>query len=318
MSSVLRLTSDRLLPLALAAAVVGLLACKKSAPPADRGAGSAAGSAAGAAPDRAAAPDPAQIEGQKLEAAITCLNSHTERVFEVRAGYLSDVDPATGMPVRNTTINLMGLGSSEACERGIKAAAALTPAAPDLDRASAGYVAALAAFRAEWEALDAYYKKGGFTDDQGAGARALHPKVMAALDRFAAANRALHGAVGERNRQRHLAELKVREQRDGRNLEVIIGTLMLEAQTLLSHTDGPTPDATALAAQLTTYGALVDELDAYVSGHADEAARWGSLANIRNYSKAVLAAAKTVARDGSGRDEVVRQYNFLVDNVNRH
>ena len=39
---------------------------------------------------------------------------------------------------------------------------------------------------------------------------------------------------------------------------------------------------------------------------------------IRNYSKAVLAAAKTVARDGSGRDEVVRQYNFLVDNVNRH
>lgn len=316
MQFVMRLTSARLVPLALAAAVAALLACKKSAPPADRAAGSATGSA-GSAAGRAAAPDPAQIEGQKLEAAITCLNSHTERVFEVRAGYLSDVDPATGMPVRNTTINLMGLGSSEPCERGIKAAAALTPAVPDLDRASAAYVAALAGFRAEWEALDAYYKKGGFTDDQGAGARALHPKVMAALDGFAAANRALHGAVGERNRQRHLAELKAREQRDGRNLEVIIGTLMLEAQTLLGHTDAPTADAAALAAQLTTYGALVDELDAYATGHAEEAAQWGSLANIRNYSKAVLAAAKTVARDGSGRDEVVRQYNFLVDNVNR-
>jgi len=295
------------------------MACKGS-PPAGKGEAKASAAAAGstATGGSAAAPDPAQVEGQKLEAAITCLNNNSERVFEVRAGYLGDVDPATGMPVRGGPINLMGVGSSEPCERAVKAAAALTPAIPELDKATADYVAALAAFRAQWDALDGYYKKGEFADDKGARARELHPKVMASIDAFAAANDALHRAVSDRNRQRHLAALEATEKRDGRNLEVVIGRLMLEAQTLLELTDTAKPDATALAAQLGTYGALVDELDAYAGAHADEAAQWGSLTNIRNYSKAVLAAGKAVARDGSQRDEVLRQYNFLVDNVNRH
>lgn len=299
-----------------ALAAASLLACKGS-PPAGKGEGKASAAAGSAAAGSAAAPDPAKVEGQKLEAAITCLNNNSERVFEVREGYLRDVDPATGVPVRDG-INLMGVGSSEPCERAVKAAAALTPAIPELDKATADYVAALAAFRAQWDALDGYYKKGEYADDKGAKARELHPKVMAAIDAFAAANDALHRAVSDRNRQRHLAALEATEKRDGRNLEVVIGRLMLEAQTLLELTDTAKPDPTALGAQLGTYGALVDELDAYAGAHADEAAQWGSLTNIRNYSKGVLAAGKAVARDGSQREEVLRQYNFLVDNVNRH
>lgn len=306
----------------VAAVAIPTTACKGGAAHKDQGhaSGSAGsvGSASGAPAQ--AAPDPERAENAKLEAAIECLNSNSERVFEVRDGYLADVDPATGVPLRAGPMNLMGLGSAEPCERKVKAAAALTPAIPELDKASADYVAALAGFRAVWDQLDAYYKKGEHLDDKAARARELHPKVMAAVDGFAAANAALHRAVEDRNRRRHQAALAALEQREGRNLEVIIGTLMLEAQTLLGLTEAPAIDAAALAAQLTTYGALVDEVDAYAGAHADEAARWGSLTNVRNYSKAFLAASKAVGRDGTpaSRDEAMRQYNFLVDNFNNH
>ena len=313
--------------LVTALAVMLAAACGKSAPSsADKqGATTAAkGTAGSAAPAPVA--DPARAEGAKLEAAIECLNSNSARVFEVRDGYLRDVDPATGVPLANRPMNLMGLGTSDPCERKVKAAAALTPAVPDLDAASAAYVAAHAGFRAAWDELDAYYKKGEHVDDQGAKAKVLHPKVMAAVDTFAAAHRTLQGLVKDRNRKRHLAELAATEQRQGRNLDVILGTLMLEAQTLLDAANADAPDPTQLAAQLATYGRLVDEVDAYVTAHADEAAQWGSLTNVRNYSKALLAASKVVARKlteptpatPSEREETFAQYNHLVDNYNRH
>ncbi|MEZ4401480.1 MAG: DUF3829 domain-containing protein [Kofleriaceae bacterium] len=280
------------------------------------------------APAAAPAPaaDPERAESGKLEAAIECLNTNSGRVFEVRDGYLRDVDPATGVPLPNRPMNLMGLGSSEACERKVAAAAALTPAIPALDQASAAYVAALTGFRAAWDELDAYYKKGEHLDDHGAKAKLLHPKVMAAVDAFGGAHRALQGVVKDRNRKRHQAELAAAEQAHGRNLDVILGTLLLEAQTLLELGDAERPDAAAFEATLATYGKLVDEADAYATAHPDEATAWGSLANIRNYSKSFLAASKVIARKLSDptpatraeHEETFRQYNFLVDNFNHH
>jgi len=310
--------------LSIALAAVLAAACGKSPPAgADKQGGAPAKTTASTKP---AADDPAAAESVKLEAAIECLNNNSNRVFEVRAGYLRDVDPATGVPLPNRPMTLMGLGTSEPCQRKVKAAAAVTPAIADLDQASAGYVTALVGFRAAWDELDAYYKKGEHVDDQGAKAKLLHPKVMAAADSFAAAHRTLQALVKDRNRKRHLSELAATEQRDGRTLDVIIGTLMLEAQTLLELTDAEQPEAVQLAAQLATYGKLVDEVDAHVIAHPDQAASWGSLTNLRNYSKALLAAAKVVARKqaeptpatADEHEETFRQYNNLVDNYNRH
>ena len=312
---------------ALALALLAALGCGKASP---SGAGKQGGTGAPGtgAPATATPPaaDPARAENAKLEAAIECLNNNSGRVFEVRDGYLGDVDPATGVPLPNRPMNLMGLGTSEPCERKVKAAAALAPAVPELDKASADYVAALVAFRAAWDELDAYYKKGEHKDDQGAKAKLLHPKVMAAVDAFAGAHDTLQAMVKQRNRQRHQAALAETEKRDGRTLEVILGTLMLEASSLLDLVDARQPDAQQLAAQLAAYGKLVDEADAYAAAHADEAAKWGSLTNVRNYSKSFLAASKVIDRKlaeptpatPSEHEDAVKQYNYLVDNYNRH
>lgn len=321
--SIRRFTLSR--PLATIALVLLTAAgCGKSSP---SGAGKQAGTGTGA-PAKATPPaaDPARAESDKLEAAIECLNNNSGRVFEVRDGYLGDVDPATGVPLPNRPMNLMGLGTSEPCERKVKAAAALTPAVPDLDKASADYVAALIAFRAAWDELDAYYKKGEHKDDQGAKAKLLHPKVMAAVDAFAGAHQTLQAVVKQRNRMRHQAALAQTEKRDGRTLDVILGTLMLEASALLDLVDVRQPDAQQVAAQLATYGKLVDEADAYAAAHPDEAAKWGSLTNVRNYSKGFLAASKVIDRKlgepttatASEHDDAVNQYNYLVDNYNHH
>lgn len=307
---------------ALALVLLAAAGCGKSSP---SGAGKQAGTGAPATATPPAA-DPARAESAKLEAAIECLNNNSGRVFEVRDGYLGDVDPATGVPLPNRPMNLMGLGTSEPCERKVKAAAALTPAVPELDKASADYVTALIAFRAAWDELDAYYKKGEHKDDQGAKAKLLHPKVMTAVDAFAGAHDTLQAVVKLRNRQRHQAALAQTEKRDGRTLEVILGTLMLEASALLDLVDARQPDALQLAAQLATYGKLVDEGDAYAAAHPDEAAKWGSLTNVRNYSKGFLAASKVINRKlteptpatASEHEDVVNQYNYLVDNYNRH
>lgn len=309
--------------ISIALVLLAVAACGKSTPSGADKQGSSAGAPTSTT---TAAADPARAEAAKLEAAIECLNNNSGRVFEVRDRYLRDVDPATGVPVANRPMNLMGIGNAAPCERKVKAAAPLTPAVPELDRASADYVAALTAFHAAWDELDAYYKKGEQLDDQGAKAKVLHPKVMASLDAFAAAHQALQAVVSQRNRLRHQADLAATEQREGRTFNVVLGTLMLEAQTLLELVDTAKPDAAQVATQLAAYGALVDEAEAYAVAHADEASTWGSLANLRNYSKTFLAACKVIARkvaepDGATPAEheaAVQQYNSLVDNYNNH
>jgi hypothetical protein len=155
---------------ALALALLAAIGCGKSSP---SGAGKQAGTGAPGtgAPTTATPPaaDPARAEGAKLEAAIECLNNNSPLEVLMPAS-----DPVPGVPLPNRPMNLMGLGTSEPCERKVKAAAALTPAVPELDKASADYVAALVVFRAAWDELDAYYKKGEHKDDQGA--RACTPR----------------------------------------------------------------------------------------------------------------------------------------------
>jgi len=309
----------RTLPL-LALAVAGALAaCDKSSPPAPSGEGSAA-------PPQAKAAEPDQAEQAKLGAAIECLNRHSGNIFETRDGYLESVDPATGASRTDRAPVLTGLYGLEPCRSQVKEAGALTPASAELDRASAAYVAALEALATRYEALRGYYQKGEHLDDQGKKAATLHPEVMAGFDAFAAAHRDLDGQVRTLNRKKRVDALAAREKAEGRNLEVIVDTMMLEAETLIAMVTTPGGDGAALDAQAAAYGKLVDEFDAYAGAHPDEAKQRGSITNLGNYSKTFLAASKVVARKladkaeptDSERIAAVDQYNYLVDNYNNH
>ncbi len=308
------------LPGAFLACALTLLAasgCKKATGPGGASSGSAPGASA---PEEDSAD---KAEGAKLHAAIECLNRHSNRVGEVRAGYLKQVDPATGSS-HGKKANLLGLYGTDSCAQDIKQAGALTPAVPALDSASAAYVAALEGLVKTWEEIGAYYQKGDYLDDGGKQAAVLHPKVMAAFKTFGAANNQLSTTVERLNRARRVAKLAAREKAEGRNLSVLMDSMMLEAETLIGLTMSPNASAASLDPQISTVGKLIDEVDAYAAAHKDEESKWGSMGNIKNYDKSFLAATKVVARKlrtkaaptDSDLAEISNQYNLLVDNYN--
>jgi hypothetical protein len=303
--------------LAAVLAVAALPACKKNA---ESGAAATA-----AAPGAPAADDADEAEGAKLHAAIECLNRHSGRVFEVRDRYLQDVDPKTGNS-RGKKPVMMAIYGIDGCVRDVKQAGAIKPAIPALDKASAGYAAALGGLEAAFEALQGYYQKDEHLDDKGKKAAELHPKLMDAFKTFGAANKELSATVQTMNRKRREAKLVAREKAEGRKLAVIMDAMMLEAETLVSMATGDEVDVAALDKQIGATGKLIDEVDAYAGAHKEEAGQFGSMANIKNYDKAFLAASKTVARKlrdkgkptDSEYENVSNQYNSLVTNYNNH
>jgi len=295
-------------------------ACKKSSEAGPAGSAGPSGSAARAPAGEDAAD---RAEGVKLHAAIECLNRHSSNVAEARTSYLKDVDPATGSS-HGKKVYLQGLYGTVGCSRGVKEAAEVKPAIAALDSASAAYVSTLESLTQAWEELGGYYQKGDYLDDGGKKAAVLHPKVMAAFKTFAMANKELSSTVKTLNRKRRVAKLAAREKAEGRNLSVIMDSMMLEAETLIEMTMAPDASAAALDPQIATVSQLIDEVDAYAGAHKDEESKWGSMANIKNYDKTFLGATKVVVRKlrdkkeptESEFHEINRQYNYLVDNYN--
>jgi hypothetical protein len=310
--------------LATVLAVSTLPACKRVARLAARSATSEP-SEEGAGPAAPAADPADQAEGAKLHAAIECLNRHSGHVFEVRSKYLQDVDPKTGA-ARGRKPVMMGMYGIDGCVRDIKQAGAVKPPVPALDTASAAYASGLAGLETAYEALSGYYQKDEQLDDKGKKALELHPKLMDAFKTFGAAHKQLSSTVQSLNRKRREAKLAAREKSEGRKLAVIMDSMMLESETLVAMATADEIDVPALDAQIAATGKLIDEVDAYAGAHKDEVSQFGSMANIKNYDKAFLAASKTVARKlrdkGKPTDDeyenVSRQYNSLVTNYNNH
>ena len=306
--------------LAAALAALALPACKKDTT--HGGTGAAQASGAPAAPP--AADSAQEAEGEKLHAAIECLNWLSANIFEIRDKYLAGVDPKTGASKSKPI--MMGLRSIDPCVRDVKKAGAIKPAVATLDAASAAYVSALEGFEKSYEEIKGYYAKDEQLDDKGKKAKELHPKLMDSFTAFSAAHKGLSTTVRTLNRQRRVTRLAAREKAEGRNLAVIMDSMMLEAETLVQLATSEGPELGALDAQIASTGKLVDEVDAYAGAHKDEVRQFGSMANIKNYDKSFLAASKTVARklrdkgkpDDSDYENVSNQYNSLVTNYNNH
>lgn len=310
-------TQSRLIALSpglVLAALFSLAACSKAPP--------------GEAAAKDSPPPADRVLQQKLHASIECLNKNSSQLLEARAAYLKEVDPGTG-PAPGKELAMLGV--SDGCRAQLAAAAALTPAAPELDQAATAYGAALAAAKIAWDKQDGYFKSGEFRTDGGKKGSAQHAELMSALTAFVAAHRQLDDRVRTENRRVREADLARREKAGGRTLLVILDTLMLEAETVIQGLPGSPEaalqlDVAALDAGVTRYAKLVDELDAYAGAHPEEAKKIGSADNIRNYAKTYLGAMRAViaklrdkaAPSAEEMQRVDSQYNRLVDNYNHH
>ena len=205
-----------------------------------------------------------------------------------------------------------------------------------LEAAATAYAAAVSALEPLLKEADDYYSREDYKDDRMAKGKALHPRLVAAWDGFANADRTLRDAVEAINDKRALAKLAAIEQSEGRKTHYYIEALMIQAKRVLRAADASKPDLAAITQAVGAYEDAVKGADA-ASG-AGDGPKIGSL--FMSDANAYLVTAKQLMRRirdhvpyssgdkmmigaGSGwmvegsPPRLVRDYNQLVDAYNR-
>ena len=120
------------------------------------------------------------------------------------------------------------------CRRAIEKANTLEPSDPALESATAAYGAAVGQLEFLLKEADDYYKQENYKDDRMAKGKALHPRLVAAWDAFARADKALRGGVDAINDRRAVERLAEIEQSEGKNARYHVQALMIHAKRVMN------------------------------------------------------------------------------------
>jgi len=182
---------------------------------------------------------------------------------------------------------------------------------------------------------DDYYSQENYKDDRMTKGKALHPRLVAAWDAFAGADKALRNGVEAINDRRALVRLAEIEQSEGRKARYHVQALMIHAKRVVRAQETETPDLAAMTQALNEYEAIVKAAE-QVSGDGD--AKIGSM--FIGNAKSLLTTAKQLMRrvrdktpysqgdrmmlnSGGGwmvegsPPRLLRDYNQLIDAYNR-
>jgi seryl-tRNA(Sec) selenium transferase len=164
--------------------------------------------------------------------------------------------------------------------------------------------------------------------------RALHPRLIAAWDAFASADKALRSNVETINDRRSAERLAAIEKQEGRKARYHVEALMIQAKRLARALDAEKPDLVAIRPALNEYEATVKALETLP---ADDA-KLGSF--FIGNAKTFLTSAKQLMRRirdkvpfsqgdrmminaGGGEmiegtpQRLMRDYNSLIEAYNR-
>ena len=288
------------------------------------------------------AANPAAAQGQappsltaKLNAYIGCINRLSERAHESRKRYFSWAG-RTGPTGRERIVyGTYTIYDTSDCRNNVEKANALEPRDAALEGAASAYAEAVSALEPLLKEADDYYSQEDYKDDRMAKGKALHPRLVAAWDAFAAADQKLRSEVDAINDRRALEKLAEIERSEGRSGRYHVEALMIEAKRLLRAQDTEKPDLAAITQALSDYE---DAVKAAERAPADKGARIGSI--FMSSAKSLLTTAKQLMRRirdrvpystgdrmmlnaGSGwmvegsPQRLLRDYNQLVEAYNR-
>ena len=102
------------------------------------------------------------------------------------------------------------------CRKNVEKANALEPRDAALEAAASAYAEAVSKLEPLLKEADDYYSQENYKDDRMAKGKALHPRLVAAWDAFADADKALRSGVEAINDKRALERLAEIEQKEGR------------------------------------------------------------------------------------------------------
>ncbi|MDP2409028.1 MAG: YiiG family protein [Pseudolabrys sp.] len=226
----------------------------------------------------------------KLNAYVGCINRLSERSYSSRARYFSWVNAKTGPTGRERIIyGTYTIYDTSGCRKGVEKANTLEPRDAALEAAATAYAEAVGALEPLLKEADDYYRAEDYKDDKMARGKALHPRLVAAWDAFASADRQLRSGVEAINDRRALEKLASIEQSEGRKARYHVEALMIQAKRVLRAQDTAKPDLAAITQAIADYEATVKAAE-----QLDDGPKIGSM--FISNAKSFLVTAKQLMR----------------------
>ena len=283
--------------------------------------------------DGAAAQTPSTTE--KLNAYVGCINRLSARAYDSRARYFSWVGKNGPTGKERIIYGTYTIYDTSDCRKNVEKANALEPRDAGLEAAASAYAEAVTRLEPLLKEADDYYTQQNYKDDKMAKGRALHPRLVAAWDAFANADKALRGGVEAINDRRAVERLAAIEASEGRKARYHVEALMIQAKRVLRAQDTEKPDVAQMTQALNDYESIIKAAE-QLSG-ADGGAKIGSI--FISNAKSFLTTAKQLMRRirdkvpystgdkmmlnaGSGwmvegsPARLLRDYNQLIDSYN--
>ena len=273
----------------------------------------------------------------KMNAYVGCINRLSERAYDSRKRYFSWAGKQGPTGRERIIYGTYTIYDTADCRKAVAQANAMEPHDAALEAAASAYADAVGRLEPLLKEADDYYTQENYKDDRMAKGKALHPRLVAAWDAFAAADRSLRGAVEAINDRRALAKLAEIEAKEGRKAHYYVEALMIHAKRVLGVERAEAPDPAAITQALNDYEEAIKGAE-QSSGAAGDL-KIGSL--FISSAKAYLVTGKQLMRrirdrvpyssgdrmmlgnPGSGwmvegsPPRLLRDYNQLVDAYNR-
>jgi len=272
---------------------------------------------------------------EKLNAYVGCINRLSGRAYESRARYASWVGKSGPTGKESIVYGLYTIYDTADCKKNVEAASALEPRDAALEAAASAYVTSVTTLGPLLKEADDYYTQQNYKDDKMAKGKALHPRLVAAWDAFAAADKNLRDGVEVINDRRAAEKLAAIEAKEGRKANYHIEALMVQAKRVLRAENKTEPDITAITQALNDYestvkateevsGAGGDKIGSMFIGNAKSFLTTAKQLMRRVRDKVPYSSGDKMMLSGSGSGWMVegspprlmRDYNELVESYN--
>jgi hypothetical protein len=237
-----------------------------------------------------ASPTAAQTSSltEKLNAYVGCINRLSERSYESRNRYFSWAKKTGPTGKERIIYGTYTIYDTTDCKKNVEKANALKPRDATLESAASAYADAVGKLEPLLKEADDYYEQENYKDDKMAKGKALHPRLVAAWDAFAGADKTLRTGVEAIKDKRAAEQLAAIEAKEGRKVHYHIEALMIRAKRLLRAEDADKPDIAAITQALTEYETTVKAAEDASGKDGD--AKLGSF--FMNNAKSYLTSAK--------------------------
>src|SRR5262249_45706762 len=170
----------------------------------------------------------------------------SERAYDSRARYFSWVGKNGPTGKERIIYGTYTIYDTSDCRKNVEKANGLEPRDAELEAAASAYAQAVTALEPLLKETDDYYRQEDYKDDRMAKGRALHPRLIAAWDAFASADKALRTGVETINDRRAAERVAAIEAKEGRTARYHVEVLMMQAKRLARALDADKPDLAAI------------------------------------------------------------------------